>query len=1106
MCAQARCCLIALLVLAMPLAADEVRTKDGLTLRLSKGGAVEGIESDETVFQPVAGAKPIFRIREFKTEKWSDLVGVVEGTRQRAEAADLGLALEAEYRVAPDRIEIDGAVIDRRAEERSVELMVALPAKAAHGRWHLDIVESVDIAAAKAGAAARPTQAPAPAAGPYSLWIDAHDCDPEMCLVSVVGADGTARPLALLAGPDSATLVDQKWRTFVVPGIQESDFVDGRLRVRIENLRGGPVLMQVGGVYVMDAQRVRMGEADADALMAKSDEEVQKLSLASWVYAPAHRPKKEKVWFFERKSILLHDACRLDFILPRGEHRMGDAAGVIFGYPPIVPDAEGALPSLNYPWATVAQREAGGYTLAVSPEMPCLYRFQYDVASDEVQLVLSYGLSVHPKSPELKSRAPFRLVLYRTDDAWGFREAAQRYQALAPDLFKRRTDRFGYWYGAGPYVNYRGLAGEFAYLEVHEGRLYPRQFLKDRLAWEEWKERLGEYFPRHKELGILVLPYRHFYHCSLHVKGDMDGTLPHMPKTYKEAMTMLETLPIPFGNGYGHHLRKVIQSSTMRRKNGKLDVKLSADDACAPTGRLIYRTTISPYLYDDKPEVMTNARMEREFAEALLKSFPDVGGIYYDAGAGGGGVTYAPEHLRYARSPLVPGPGMSRIAGKYEFGRWMGDFLHKHGKVDFVNGGAGMSPRQTWHILPFDCIGVEWPPVLGGERKLRFLRTLAGDKPVSFLIFKMAGDVAAAYDTYVGKLGIYGIFPPPRVKNMSGRSRNVTELAAPYALLLQKMYRAGWEPVTHARCANTDLCVERYGPADGRVYIALFNPTLSTVETDLTIDAKAMGLPRLTKAAAYFTDRKEPALTPAGEGRYGVSVRVPSMEFVVVEAGERDVDDPDRVTGYYPALFRACEAESAKPRLVGEWLFDEGRGQVAKDTSGTDAHAALGKKRKPDDSDPQWSTDGHTGGALLFDGKDDIAIVRDPGRLGIQKTFTIEAWIKRTRRTTHARVIDLPSACIYFKGDGDEPGMRISGYSANTAWGTPIPLDEWTQLKATYDGKTIRFYVNGTLCGSKDYPCDTPIAGRALCLGNLLGLNRPFAGLIDEVRVHNYVK
>ncbi|NOZ23001.1 MAG: LamG domain-containing protein [Planctomycetes bacterium] len=1094
-----------------PIAADEIRTDDGLALRLSADGAVESVTGGSTTFRPVQQPKPIFRIREYRAKEWTDLIGQVDGAQLKVAAQALGLAVEAKVDAKPDRIEINGAVIDRRGKERSVEIMVALPAKATNTKWGLDIVEALDIGKAKARAKtpeAAPSAEPA-AGGPYSLWIDAFDFDPEMGAVSVIQPDGGKRVLAVLARPGTQAEVDKKWRVFVVPGIKESDLAAGRLHVRIENFRGGPSTVEVAALYLMDAGKVKLSEAEANDLVAKSEEDAQKLSLASWIYAPAYRPKKGKrVWFFQRKSLRVRDASWCEFVLQRGERRMGDMAHLLTGHLPLVPNAHGILSSFNYPWATVTQKGAGGYTLAVSPEAPCRYRFQYDTTTDEVQLVIAYGLSVHPKDPNLKSRAPFRLVLYRTDDEWGFREAAARYHRLSPALFKRPTDRFGFWYGAGPYRDYRGLDGEYAYLEVHEGRLYPRHFLKDRAAWEEWKERLTDYFPRHADMGILVLPYRHFYHCSLHVRGDMDGTLPHMPKTYDEAMAMLRTLPIPFGNGYGHHLREVIDSSTMRRRDGRLDVKLSADDACAPTGRLIFRTSISPTLYDDKPDVMTNARMEMEFAKDLLKSFPQVGGIYYDAGAGGGGVTYSPDHLRYAHSPLAPGPGVARIAGKYEFGRWMGKFLHKHGKIDFVNGGAGMTCAQVWHELPFDCIGVEWPPVVGGERTLRFLRTVAGQKPVSFLKIQLAGDVESIYPTYVGKLGVYGVFPPPAVLRTGTRSRAATaaELAAPYAKLLQKMYLAGWQPVTHARCSDVRLLVERFGPADGRVYFAIFNPALSPIDAALTMDAKGLGLPRLTKAVAYFANMNDLSLTGAGKGRYRISVRVPALRLVVVEAGESQVDDPKQVTDFYPAKYRTWEAEASMPRLVGEWKFDDGAGQVARDTSGGNAHATLGRTPKVEETDPTWSAEGHMGGALLFDGKYDIVTLRDVSRLRIRNAFTIEAWIKRTHRTTHARVADFGGTCVYFEGDGDRVGLRIGGYSVNTAWSTPIPFDEWTHLKGTYDGKTISMYVNGALCEQKAFECASPIAGQGMTLGNTSTMSRPFAGLIDNVRIYNYVK
>ena len=226
-----------------------------------------------------------------------------------------------------------------------------------------------------------------------------------------------------------------------------------------------------------------------------------------------------------------------------------------------------------------------------------------------------------------------------------------------------------------------------------------------------------------------------------------------------------------------------------------------------------------------------------------------------------------------------------------------------------------MSPAQAWHIIPFDCIGVEWPPVFGGERKLRFLRTMAARKPVSFLIFKMSGDVASAYQTYVGKLGVYGIFPPPRIRNMSGPSREADDLAAPYAKVLQQMYIAGWQPVTHARCDRKDLLVERYGPADGQVYFAIFNPSLSAARAHLTIDAKAIGMPHIARVAAYFCTQKQLGPAPTGDGRYQIPIEVPALRLLVLQAGVNDVDDPSAIVDYYPSKYRA-------------WCWTHTRGKV----------------------------------------------------------------------------------------------------------------------------------------------------------------------------------
>lgn len=1099
---RVRLSLAAALLPILATAQQTIRTGDGIELNLSDTGTTGRLSAGGSVFR--SSSRPLFSVREMGTDTWTAVDARFDGTRLVGESVQLGLGIEATFRAGSGRIEIKGALIDQRGEERDAQLLCALPARCANVRWHLDTVEAADPFADPGN-----TSPVAAEPGHYHLWVDAFDFDPGMGSVSVLTPSGSERLLAVLARPGAGAAVDQKWRTLLVPGIRNSDFSDGALRIRIGNFQGGYLSVDIGGLFLMDCQAVTRDEEQANLLLQKSESEARKLSSGSWVCAPAYRPRPgARAWGHEQATLRVEDGAWIELKLQRGQHLEGGMMRLGSGHLPMRPDGNGELPALGYPWATVTEPGAGGFTLGVSPRVPCPYRFSYEADAGAMQLVLSYGLSTHPRRAELKSRAPFHLVLYRSDDEWGFREATRRYYELAPELFQRPTQRLGFWYGAGAHRDYRGVEGEFAFLEVHEARLYPRRFLATRDEWALWHRNLAEYFPRHAELGILVLPYRHFYHCSLHVKGDMDGTLPHMPGTYEEAMAMLRTLPLPFGNGYAHHIRDLIESSTMRLRDGRFDVKLSADDPCAPTGRLIFRTSISPYLYEDQPDVMTNARAEMEFAQELLNAHPDVGGIYYDAGAGGGGVTYAPEHLRCARSPLAPGPGIGRMAGKYEFGRWMGEYLHSRGKVHFVNGGAGMGPAQTWHILPFDCIGVEWPPLTGAERVLRFLRVLAGKKPVSFLNIRMEGDISTAFRTYVGLLGIHGIFPPPHIVRSGGSqgSAAADELTAPYAALLQTMYVAGWEPVTHAVCDPRHIRIERYGPKDNRVYFALFNPTFTDASVELNINAQAVGLPAMKEAVVHFGTGSAAMLKQLGTGKQRVTCNIRGRQFVVVEAGVDAVDDPRRVADLYPSRLRAWKAEAVKPRLLGHWTLDEPSGQVARDTSGNGAHAVLGRSPDADTEDPERVAGGHAGAALRFDGKDDVVRVPPATKLRILDSFTIEVWIKRQRRTTHARVVDFGGTCMYFEGDGDRLGLRIGAYSVNTAWSTPIPLQTWTQVKASYDGKTIRMVVDGKLCGTRQYECGDPIRASSMSIGNAAQLPRPFAGLIDDVRLWNHAR
>jgi len=78
---------------------------------------------------------------------------------------------------------------------------------------------------------------------------------------------------------------------------------------------------------------------------------------------------------------------------------------------------------------------------------------------------------------------------------------------------------------------------------------------------------------------------------------------------------------------------------------------------------------------------------------------------------------------------------------------------------------------------------------------------------------------------------------------------------------------------------------------------------------------------------------------------------------------------------------------------VGYWKFDEGNGQTAFDSSGSN-DGTLGTGSSVDASDPAWTTGMH-GTALSFDGQDDYVSVADSSSLDITDAITLEAWVKK---------------------------------------------------------------------------------------------------------------
>jgi hypothetical protein len=72
------------------------------------------------------------------------------------------------------------------------------------------------------------------------------------------------------------------------------------------------------------------------------------------------------------------------------------------------------------------------------------------------------------------------------------------------------------------------------------------------------------------------------------------------------------------------------------------------------------------------------------------------------------------------------------------------------------------------------------------------------------------------------------------------------------------------------------------------------------------------------------------------------------------------------------------------------------------------------------------------------------------------------------------------------------------------AWSlTQLPLNAWSHIAGTWDGATLKFWVNGALAGSRAATGTLANSTGVLRLGGNAIWNEWFAGRIDEVRVYN---
>ena len=167
----------------------------------------------------------------------------------------------------------------------------------------------------------------------------------------------------------------------------------------------------------------------------------------------------------------------------------------------------------------------------------------------------------------------------------------------------------------------------------------------------------------------------------------------------------------------------------------------------------------------------------------------------------------------------------------------------------------------------------------------------------------------------------------------------------------------------------------------------------------------------------------------------------------------------------------------------------------------------------------KWVSEGKFGGAYRFQitNLTDRIVIPNSDTLN-PDNITLSAWIKAADRDGFwNRIMDKDyrnAYCLDLGGDFNGKGARgkLQFETSAGAMGSDRALDDdqWHHIAATYDGKTLRCYIDGV---EKSRPVKNPgplkKTGWDLCIGNSVvdyGTDEFLAydGLIDEVRIYNH--
>ena len=186
--------------------------------------------------------------------------------------------------------------------------------------------------------------------------------------------------------------------------------------------------------------------------------------------------------------------------------------------------------------------------------------------------------------------------------------------------------------------------------------------------------------------------------------------------------------------------------------------------------------------------------------------------------------------------------------------------------------------------------------------------------------------------------------------------------------------------------------------------------------------------------------------------------------------------------------------------LVAAYGFEEASGTTATDASGFNNTGTLINA-------PIRTDQGRFGKALQFNGVNSYVNVRHSDSINLTRAVTLMCWCYPTVITNSYRNLVYKPEDIYFI-EGFTPAPNTPRFygtfsSANLNAASTLPVNQWTHVAGTYDGSTMRIYINGVEAANRAQAGPILTSTYDLGIGGNSLNGQYFPGRIDEVRIYN---